>query len=104
QYGSAALTWDVRGRLVQVVSGGTTSTFQYDCLGRRAVKTVNGVTKRYVWLGDDLAAEADANYNVTASYFFQPGVDQPVSRTDASGTFYYLQDNAGSVSALARAD
>src|SRR5262245_39687818 len=70
QYGTAALTWDARGRLVQVVSGGTTSTFQYDCLNRRVAKTVNGVTKRYLWLGADLAAETDANYAVTASYFF----------------------------------
>src|SRR5262249_9998747 len=104
QYGTAALTWDARGRLVQVVSGGTTSTFQYDCLNRRVAKTVNGVTKRYLWLGADLAAETDANYAVTASYFFQPGVDQPTSRTAATRTTYYLQDNAGSVRALTRAD
>jgi hypothetical protein len=38
---------------------------------------------------------------VLAQYFYQPGVDQPVSRTDGSGTVYYLRDHAGSVSALA---
>jgi RHS repeat-associated protein len=104
QYGSASLTWDVRGRLVQVVDGATVTSFGYDCFNRRVSKTVNGVTKRYLWLGDDLAAEGDANWNVTASYFFEPGVDQPISRTDGSGTVYYLADHAGSVTALARPD
>jgi RHS repeat-associated protein len=42
--------------------------------------------------------------NQTASYFCQPGGDRPVTRTDAAGTVWYLQDLAGSVSALARND
>jgi RHS repeat-associated protein len=104
QYGSAALTWDARGRLAQVSDGGTVTSFLYDCFNRRVTKTVNGVTKRYVWLGDDLAAEADASWSQTASYFYEPGVDLPISRTDAAGTVYYLQDHAGSVTALARPD
>jgi RHS repeat-associated protein len=104
RYGSAVLSWDARGRLLQVQDGTTTSTFEYDCFNRRVSKTVNGVTKRYVYLGADLAAETDAQGSVTASYFYQPGVDLPVSRTDNSGTVYYLQDHAGSVTALTRPD
>ena len=84
--------------------GGTTSVYGYDCFNRRVTKTVNGVTTRYVFLGADLAAEADVNWNQTASYFYQPGIDMPVSRSDPGGTVYYLQDHAGSVSALARPD
>jgi RHS repeat-associated protein len=102
QDGSTTYSWDVRGRLTQVVSGSITLQFTYDCFNRRVTKTTNGVTKRYVWLGSDLAVEADSSWNVLASYFYQPGVDAPISRTDNSGsTVYYLADDAGSVTALA---
>lgn len=104
QYGSASLTWNVRGELVQVVDGGVTTQFQHDCFGRRVLKSVNGVVTRYVYLGHDLAAEADASWNQTAEYFYLPGVDRPVSRTDGAGTVYYLTDHAGTVTALARPD
>jgi RHS repeat-associated protein len=101
QYGSATLVWDVRNRLVRVEDGSLVVEYGYDCFNRRVSKTVNGVTRRYVWLDNDLAVEADASWNVLAQYFYQPGVDQPISRTDGSGTVYYLQDHAGSVTALA---
>src|SRR5207247_8997381 len=103
QDGSTTFQWDVRGRLTQVVSGSTTLQFTYDCFNRRTGKTVNGVLKRYFWLGNDLAVEADSNWNVLASYFYQPGVDAPISRTDSTQTLYYLADNAGSITALANA-
>src|SRR5262249_31053284 len=59
QDGSTTYSWDGRGRLTQVVSGSTTLEFSYDCFNRRVTKTTNGVLRRYVWLGDDLAVEAD---------------------------------------------
>jgi RHS repeat-associated protein len=65
---------------------------------------VDGELTRYVYLGADLCAEADVNWNQTAAYFYQPGVDRPVTRTDSAGTVWYLQDLAGSVSALAKND
>jgi RHS repeat-associated protein len=104
QYGTAALTWNARHELVQVVDGGTTTQFFYDCFGRRVGKSVNGALTRYVYLGADLCAEADASWNQTAAYFYQPGVDRPITRTDAAGTVWYLQDLSGSVSALAKND
>jgi RHS repeat-associated protein len=104
QYGTATLTWNARHELVQVVDGGTTTQFFYDCFGRRVGKSVNGSLTRYVYLGADLCAEADVNWAQTASYFYQPGVDRPVTRTDSAGTVWYLQDLAGSVTALARND
>jgi RHS repeat-associated protein len=57
-----------------------------------------------VYLDGDLCAEADVNWNQTAAYFYQPGVDRPVTRTDSAGTVWYLQDLSGSVSALAKND
>jgi RHS repeat-associated protein len=51
---------------------------------------------------DDLAVEAGSSWNVLSSYFYQPGVDAPISRTDNTGsTVYYHADNAGSITALA---
>lgn len=101
QYGNTYLTWDARGRLTDVTDGTDTTTYTYDCFNRRTAKTVNGVTTRYVYLGWDLAVEADAAWSVEATYFYHPGVDRPISRTDTTGTYYYLQDLAGSVTALA---
>jgi YD repeat-containing protein len=102
QYGTATLTWNARHELVQVVDGGTTTQFFYDCFGRRVGKSVNGTLTRYVYLGANLCAEADASWNQIAAYFYQPGVDLPVTRTDSAGTVWYLQDLAGSVTALAK--
>ncbi len=61
---------------------------------------MNGVTTLYRYLGADLAAETDGAGNVTATYFYGPGVDQPHSRTTSAGTIHYQQDGQGSVTAL----
>jgi hypothetical protein len=44
------------------------------------------------------------NWAQTATYFYEPGVDNPISRTDSSGTVYYLSDLSGNVAALAKPD
>ena len=46
--GTKTYLWDVRNRLAQIKQGASTiATFEYDSVGRRAKKTVSGVTTQY---------------------------------------------------------
>ncbi len=50
--------WDPLGQLVKVVHpGGGETRFGYDAFGRRVYKIHGGITTRYLWSWDDLAAE-----------------------------------------------
>jgi YD repeat-containing protein len=49
--GSTAYTWDARNRLTSVTGPGMTTTFQYDLLGRRAQKTINGIRTSFLYDG-----------------------------------------------------
>jgi len=77
----------------------------YDASGRRIEKKYNNVTVlKYVYDGDHCIAEYDASDNLRRKYVYGPGVDQPISMTESSGTYagtyYYHFDALGSVVAL----
>ncbi|MDB5903575.1 MAG: repeat-associated core domain protein [Betaproteobacteria bacterium] len=55
--GTTMYTWDSRNRLTQITSPTTTATFQYDGLGRRVARTVNGSTTQYVYDGPQAIGE-----------------------------------------------
>ena len=51
-------TWDARNQLT-AISGGTTASFTYDPLGRRASRAVNGTVTRYLYDGLNGVQELD---------------------------------------------
>ncbi len=103
--GTTNYTWDVRNRLIGI--NGFTSTctsltasFEYDALGRRIEKTINGRTIQYLYDGLDIVQEIE-NGQATVNYIRTLKIDEPLARIKADGTVrYYQQDALGSVIAL----
>lgn len=98
-----SFTWNALGQLVEVRdASGRVVTFGYDGWGRRARKTVDGVTTRYVWDGENLSAEVDASGAPVREYAYYPGVDVPyaVRRASDGKVFFYHLEAPGHVTAL----
>jgi RHS repeat-associated protein len=75
-----------------------TASFAYDALGRRIAKTISGGTTAFHYDAADSVQESGPSG--TASYLRTLGVDETLTRTDATSTLYYLTDALGSTVAL----
>ena len=77
-----------------------TLTFAYDPVGRRYSKSVNGVVEKFIYDGMDIVAIVDGSNSIISTITHSEGIDQPLSISDGSDTYYYLRDHQGSVVAL----
>ncbi|MGH7147237.1 MAG: RHS repeat domain-containing protein, partial [Nitrospiraceae bacterium] len=100
-------TYDAENRLTKVEEFTVgnpvpvaTSTYRYDGLGRRIEKVGNGITRRYVYDGEDILLEYDGANVLQARYTHGPGIDEPIAMTRGGSTFFYHQDGLGSVTEL----
>lgn len=75
------------------------ASFQYDAVGRRIGKTVNGTTTQYVYDGLDIIQEKQ-NGTVTANYMRTLNIDEPLARLTTNTPRFYQTDALGSVIAL----
>ncbi len=91
-----AYTWSARNQLTAISSPGVQASFQYDALGRRTAKTVNGDTVHYLYDGQQAIAEL-RNGAVSAAY--HPGIvlDEVLARYTSQGERSLLQDALNSV-------
>jgi RHS repeat-associated protein len=96
----SAYTWDARNRLVGINSAGVVATFRYDAQGRRAERTINGETTRYVYDG----AQAIAEVRATQTVMLHTGllIDEAIARYTTSDGRVYLTDALGSIIAQTR--
>ena len=83
----AALVYNKENRLIQFSKGATSAAYQYDPMGRRIAKTVNGITTWYLWDGSDLLAEFDGAGSRQKRYAYLPGDYLPAQMADANGTY-----------------
>ena len=82
--------WNSIGQLDSVVTNGAKVAFLYDGQGRRVAK-ITGGDLRYIYSGSQLIAEVDSSItNATYIYRYYPGIDNPHSVKEVSGTYYYL--------------
>ncbi|CCQ74717.1 RHS repeat protein [Magnetospira sp. QH-2] len=71
------LAYDVENRLTQyAVTGGVTIDYAYDPAGRRASRTIDGVTTRFLWSGEQQIAEYDGSGTLLRRFIPGPGLDQ----------------------------
>lgn len=103
--GTTTYTWDVRNRL-KGINGykpdctALTAFFEYDALGRRIEKTINGMTIQYLYDGRDIVQEIE-NGTATVNYIRTLNIDEPLARVEPNGTVrYYQTDALGSIIAL----
>ena len=99
--GTNTYQWDARNRLV-AMSGGTSATFAYDPLGRRASKTINGIASQFAYDGKDILSEIGGGA-VGANYLRSLSVDEPFIRQTGIGNEQFHTDALGSVLALSNA-
>ena len=93
----ATLTYDWRDQLTSYSKPGTNAQYRYDASNLRMEKTVNGTTTHYLWDGDQVLNEYNADGSVKANYFL--GLGREAIKT--GGNWYlYLNDTHGSVTGL----
>ena len=98
--GSLIYTYDDENRLVST-SGGATSSFTYDPLGRLHEVTINGTATRFLYDGDALVAEYNSAGTLTRRYVHGDRVDEPwVQYNNANLNYerrYLHADHQGSI-------
>jgi RHS repeat-associated protein len=113
--GSSTYTYDFENRLTraqvtvlgasphgQQTSVTTAVNYKYDALGRRIQRTTSaGANERYVYDGQDVIRDLNANGSVATDYLNGPGIDNKIRQTNAAnGSLYYTGDHLGSTQAL----
>jgi RHS repeat-associated protein len=94
-------TYDFENQLIGIkFPDGTTATYEYDALGRRVGKNVNGNVTAYFYDGPHILLETDGTGNLQARYTFGPGIDQPLMMERGGQTYFYHADRAGSIAAV----
>jgi len=97
--GLNSYVWDARNQLAGMTGPAVTVSFQYDPLGRRTRKVVNGTPTEFLY--DDLnPVEELSQGTVQASLLHGLGLDEHFVRIDAAGTRSFLTDALGSTLAL----
>jgi RHS repeat-associated protein len=90
--------WDARNQLTSISGPGLTASFQYDGLGRRTSKTVNGASTNYLYDGDNVVQELSGS--TPTANLLSGGTDSIFMRTDSGGASSFLTDGLGSTIAL----
>jgi len=97
--------YDSQNRLTDVNDvSGLVAHYEYDCLGRRILKTVYGgavTTTKYCYDGDQVIGEYE-NGTLLRKFIYGAGIDEPICMIDVSTDTYYFYhyDGLGSVVAL----
>jgi RHS repeat-associated protein len=101
--GTRTLEWDAENRLIAVKEGlNTLASFTYHPGGLRATKTAGGVTFSYIYDADRIAEERKSSGG-TIRYFFGNGIDDVLSKQDATDAFYYVKDHLASIHQITNA-
>jgi len=96
--GPTSYTWNARNQLTGM-SGGTSTSFAYDGLGRRSSRTIIGASANF--LSDDLNTVQELSGITPAANLLTGGLDETFTRTDGTGTRSLLVDGLGSTLELA---
>jgi RHS repeat-associated protein len=92
--GSTSYDWNARNQLSSLTGGsGLAATFDYDGLGRRVGKTVNGQTTQFLYDGRNPVQELSASGSVTANLLTGLAIDEVFGRAE-SGTSRNLFSDA----------
>jgi len=97
--GSNSYAWNARNQLAGL-SGANLGIFMYDGLGRRAAKSIDGVTTQLLHDGLNPVQELSSAGTPTANLLTGLSIDEFFMRTDSAGARSYLTDILGSAVAL----
>jgi RHS repeat-associated protein len=101
-YGTSTATHNIENKLTSAVTVGTTRTLSYDPLNR--LDTYNpGTTSRFIYDGNEVAAELDGSGNIVTRFVRGDGADELIASYAGSGTIsrsWVHADERGSIVAL----
>ncbi|MGH9837934.1 MAG: putative Ig domain-containing protein [Blastocatellia bacterium] len=97
--GARSFSYDSDNRLIGITGGSSSASYQYDFLGRRVGKTVNGTTREFLYDGPKPAVEY-LNGAQVARYTYGIGIDEPLMVVRGGQTYFYHADGLGSVVAI----
>jgi RHS repeat-associated protein len=72
------------------------TTYTYDVDLKRIKKDVSGTVQKFIYDGANVVVEYDGNNSLLATYL-TPGLDENLSMTRNSATYYYHSDGLGSI-------
>jgi YD repeat-containing protein len=97
--GTTTYAWDARNRLASITGPSTTASFQYDPLGRRTRKTINGTATNFLYDGLNPVQELAGTVPM-ANLLTGLSIDEFFARTDTAGARMFLTDALQSTVAL----
>jgi len=100
--GTINYTWNTRNQLTGVSGPGISAIYAYDGLGRLQSATVNGSLTEFLYDGA-VPIQESAGATIVANNLTFPGINEFLTRIDASGTNYFVTDKSLSTIALANA-
>jgi RHS repeat-associated protein len=100
---TTTFTWNEENQLTQVaLPTSLTVNYKYDGLGRRIQRTTSArANKRYVYDGQDVLLDLNADWSVATTYVSDLGIDNKLRQTSSTtGVSYFLTDHLGSTAGL----
>ena len=95
--GTHIYAWDARNHL-STIDSGSTGSFVYDVLGRRASKVISGVATSFLY--DFVNPMQELSGTTPIANILSGSMDEYFSRTDSNGAANFLMDALGSTVAL----
>lgn len=97
--GTNTYSWNARNQLTQISQAGNAQlAFNYDALGRRISKTVQGTATQFLYDGDNAVQEMQGS--TINPILVGQGIDERFARNDVTGRTYFLMDLHNSTIAL----
>ena len=93
--GTQTFTWNSAN---QLTGFNGIATYQFDAFGRRISKTVNGVTTKFIYDGQDIIASITGG--VITHYVHGSGVDEHLGFSRSGTSFFYHADGLGSITKI----
>ena len=94
-------TYDALGQLTRIdFPDHTYASYQYDALGNRVQKNINGTVTNYAYSGGQILAEYDGSWTLHARYVYAPGIDRPLAMWRDGKWYFFVRDRLGSVREL----
>jgi|CXWL01.1.fsa_nt_gi RHS repeat-associated protein len=100
--GTTNYSWNARRQLTSISGLSVNAVFKYDPLGRRILKTINGITTEFLYDGNDVIRE-NSGGSAIVSYLRSRKLDEPFIRKMQSESEFYHADPFGTVLALSDA-
>ncbi len=91
--GTTNYSYSINNRLSTINTPTISASYKYDPMGRRIEKNVDSTITRYLWDGYVIIAELDDSYNIAKLYTYNPQTHEPISMTEGTDTYWYLNDH-----------